>query len=325
MSEAASLLIVIPCLNEAAHLPALLDYLRADPAARDARIVVADGGSTDKSRAIVSAYAEQDPRVILLPNEKRIQSAAVNLAVRTYGDASPRFVRIDAHGAYPADFLSRLREAQTESGAASVVIAMRAKAHTQSCFQKANAAAQNSILGAGGSAHRKSGARRFVDHGHHALFVTETFRAAGGYDESFTHNEDAELDVRLAALGGRILLAGDIVMDYFPRAEARALWRQYYMFGRGRAKNVRKHKLTLKARQALPLIIAPITLLALAAPLWLWAGLPFAAYAVLCLSFGLMLGVRAKSLCAAAAGLPALIMHAAWSAGYWRETLFPQR
>jgi succinoglycan biosynthesis protein ExoA len=325
MSAAAGLLVVIPCLNEAAHLPGLLEHLRADPAMREGRIVVADGGSTDESRAIASAHAAEDQRVVLLANEKRIQSAAVNLAVRVYGETAPRFVRIDAHAAYPPDFLRRLCEAQAESGADSVVIAMHAAAHTQSCFQQANAAAQNSVLGAGGSAHRKGGAQRWVDHGHHALFVTEKFRAAGGYDESFTHNEDAEFDVRLAASGGRLLLAGDIVMDYHPRANAGALWRQYYMFGRGRAKNVRKHKLSLKLRQALPLFVAPSAFLALAAPLWLWTAAAFAAYVALCLSFGALLGLRQKSLCAAASGVPATIMHLAWSAGYWRETLFPPR
>lgn len=321
MTAPPPLLVVIPCLNEAAHLPALLANLRADPCAANAKIVVADGGSSDASRDIVRAIAETDPRVILLENPKRIQSAGVNLSVAQFGDGAPVFVRIDAHAGYPENFLRALVDAQTESGADAVTVAMHAKAHTGGCFQTANASAQNGVLGTGGSAHRHQGARRFVDHGHHALFKTDAFRAATGYDETFTHNEDAELDVRLAVNGGRILLAGDVVIDYYPRTTARALWRQYYMFGRGRAKNAAKHDMKLRLRQWAPALIGPVALLALLAPIWPLAAAPFALYMLLCVGLGAVLGSRDKKLCALFAGIPAAIMHIAWSCGFWRQSL----
>lgn len=317
--SAPPLLLVIPCLNEAAHLPALLAALSADPAA--ARIVVADGGSNDGGQDIVRAAAAADPRVVLLDNPRKIQSAGVNRAVAAFGDEAPFFVRIDAHAGYPAHFLATLLEAQAESGADSVTVSMHAKAHTGRCFQIANAAAQNSALGAGGSPHRNAGARRLVDHGHHALMRTAAFRAAGGYDENFSHNEDAELDHRLTAQGARILLAGDIVIDYYPRATLRGLWRQYYMFGRGRAKTAAKHRMPLKPRQLAPAAIAPAALAALLAPLWPLAALPFALYLALCLALGLFVGAKNGAACAYASGAPAAIMHLAWSFGFWRQTL----
>jgi len=317
----APLLIVIPCLNEAAHLRALIGTLTADPGAANARIVIADGGSTDGSQAIVTAAAEADPRVVLLQNPKKIQSAGVNAAVAAFGDTANFFVRIDAHAGYPAQFIASLLTAQAETGADSVTVAMQAKAHTGGCFQIANAAAQNSALGAGGSPHRNAGVRRFTDHGHHALMRTAAFRAVGGYDESFSHNEDAELDHRLIGNGARILLAGDIVVDYYPRATLRGLWRQYYMFGRGRAKTVAKHRIPLKPRQLAPALIAPSALLALAAPLWPPAAAPFALYLALCLGLGALLGFRQGSVCAGAAGAPAATMHLAWSCGFWRQVL----
>lgn len=322
--NAPPLLLVIPCLNEAAHLPRLLGGLCADPFATNARIVVADGGSTDGSQEIVRKLATNDPRVVLLDNPKRIQSAAVNLAVERFGDEAPFFIRIDAHAGYPPDFLRALCEAQAESGADSVTVAMSAKAHTRGCFQTANASAQNSALGTGGAAHRNGGVRRFVDHGHHALFRTASFRAAGGYDESFSHNEDAELDYRLIANGGRILLAGDLVIDYYPRTTFRALWRQYYWFGRGRAKTSAKHKMKLKPRQLAPMLVAPAALLIALTPLWPLAALPFAFYLALCLGLGALLGLRDRNPCAFFAGIPAATMHLAWSFGFWRQT-FAQR
>jgi len=79
-----SSLIVIPCLNEAAHIGALLRQLQPAAARLGASIVVADGGSTDGTLAIVQGIAGEDPKVLLLHNEKRIQSAAINLAVAEF-------------------------------------------------------------------------------------------------------------------------------------------------------------------------------------------------------------------------------------------------
>jgi succinoglycan biosynthesis protein ExoA len=241
----------------------------------------------------------------------------VNLAVRAFGAEAELFARVDAHAAYPGDFLTRLVQAQAETGAESVTVSMRATAADGACFQQAAACAQNSVLGAGGSPHRKGGARRWVDHGHHALFRTQAFLAAGGYDEGFTHNEDAELDVRLTASGGRILLAADILIDYAPRRAAPALARQYFNYGHGRARTMLKHRIPLKARQLAPAAVAPALLLAIASgPVAPVAALPAAAWLCGCLMYGLVLGVRRRSACACASGAAAAIMHAAWSCGF---------
>ena len=115
--------------------------------------------------------------------------------------------------------------------AASVVVAMRSQGHEG--FQAAVAAVQNSLLGAGGAPHRRTGKAQFVDHGHHALFDLQRFMAIGGYDESASHNEDAEFDIRLARTGGTIWLTRAVEVTYFPRASIKALYRQYKCYGRG--------------------------------------------------------------------------------------------
>lgn len=314
-----TVLVVIPCLNEAAHLQPLLDTLRRDPAAGDARFVIADGGSTDASIAIVRKAAKDDARIVLLNNPARIQSAGVNAAVRAYGGDAEFLIRVDAHASYPPNYLSNLLAAQRQSGADAVTVSMRAAARPGACFQRAAAAAQNSVLGAGGSLHRKAGARRWVDHGHHALMRVRSFHATGGYDETFTHNEDAEFDTRLTATGGRILLAADILIDYFPRATPGGLARQYVKYGEGRARTALKHKMPLKLRQLAPAAIAPIVTLSLGlAPVAPIAALPAALWLAACLGGGLFLGVKQRQICACAAGVPAAIMHFAWSIGFLR-------
>jgi succinoglycan biosynthesis protein ExoA len=316
----ADCLIVIPCLNEATFIGGLLDLLLRDRDAAGALIVVADGGSTDATRSIVASRAELESRVVLLDNPKRIQSAAINLAVVRYGAGRRWLVRIDAHAGYPEAYVSRLLAVVASVGAASVVVPMLTQDYG-GCFQIAAAAAQNSLLGTGGSAHRHAGRSEWVDHGHHALFGIEAFVAIGGYDESFSHNEDAELDGRLTRSGGRIWLAGDIPIVYYPRRTAGALFGQYFKYGEGRAKTRRRHRAPLKLRQMLPLAVAPACFVALFGLVFWPAALPALAWAATTVGFGLLLGFKRKHRCAAGAGIAAVIMHFAWSLGYLRQAV----
>ena len=67
-------------------------------------------------------------------------------------------------------------------------------------------------------------------------------------------NEDAELNQRLVDAGGRIYLSRDIVLHYVPRGSLAALARQYYRYGRGRARTLLKHRRFLTIRPALPFV-----------------------------------------------------------------------
>lgn len=325
MKPPARVLIVVPCLNEEAALAGLLGWLVRD-AGDDALIVVADGGSRDGSVAIVEEFARSFPSVRLLHNGKRLQSAGVNLAARTFGSDRDWLIRIDAHCGYPAGYVDLLLESAARYSATSVVVPMITRGAT--CFQRAAAAAQNSLMGTGGSPHRHLGTGRYVDHGHHALFDLAAFMAVGGYDETFSHNEDAELDHRLGANGARIWLEPNASLIYQPRGTPRRLFRQYLNYGRGRARTVKKHDLKLKLRQAVPLVVAPSLMLALSGamlawvnPTWLALSLPVLGWFVLCQLYALVLAIRAGSFCALASGMAAMIMHAGWSLGYWSRLL----
>jgi len=319
MIETSSTIIVIPCLNEERHIGGLLGRLR--PAARrlGARIVVADGGSRDTTRAIVAGVVAQDDNVVLIDNPARIQSAAINRAVELFGDGVDYLIRIDAHGGYPDDYCDRLLEEALETGADSVVVSMLTEG--TGTVQQAAAAAQNSKLGTGGSKHRHGSAGEWVDHGHHALIRIAAFRDVGSYDESFSHNEDAEFDHRLRQAGYRIWMSGSTRMTYFPRASLAGLFRQYLGYGRGRAKNVLKHRVIPKLRQMVPLMVVPTALLAsLAVVHWIFT-VPLLVWAAICLSYGAALALRESRPGLALAGVSAMVMHFAWSLGFWLQLL----
>jgi succinoglycan biosynthesis protein ExoA len=293
----SGILAVIPCLNEAPYLERLVRKVLAMGEMNHLRIVIADGGSADGSR-----------------------ESAINLAVETFAEDAEFLLRFDAHADYPENYCRILLEEAASTGAGSVVVAIDTVGVTG--FQRAVAAAQNSRLGNGGSAHRMSnGQGRWVDHGHHALMRIDAFRAAGGYDETFTHNEDAELDARLRKAGYTIWLTNKVMPGYYPRAKPLPLFRQYMNYGKGRMRTILKHGVRPRLRQGAPAAIVPILLLAFLAPLFPIAALPLLCWGTLCFGYGVLLAIRARSFWIALAGPAAMIMHLGWGLGFWQAFL----
>lgn len=315
MTQTSGASVVIPTLNEIEHIEGLIGQLLAEPETAVGEILVADGGSTDGTRDTVRSIAATEPRVRLIDNPDRIQSAGVNRAV---GQADPRFatiVRVDAHARYPDGYAGKLLAAMAQTGAHSVVV--RLETVGRNCLQRAIAVASNSRIGTGGSAHRMGKTSGFVDHGHHAAFSRALFECAGGYDAGFEANEDAELDYRLRAMGGRIWLDAGIPITYFPRATLAGLARQYRRYGSGRARTFLKHGERLRVRQTLP----PVALLAvltglLLAPFTPWSLLLPAGYFGAIGAASLALAVSARSPCVLLSAFALPIMHFAWGAGF---------
>jgi succinoglycan biosynthesis protein ExoA len=311
-------LVVIPTLNEAAHIASVIRRLAEDPP-RDARvsIVVVDGGSTDGTIEVVRAMAARDERLTLLHNPARIQSAGVNLAAARVGEGVDVLVRCDAHACYPPGYIRRLLETLERTGADTVVVAMDSIA-AENCLQRAIAWVSDTALGSGGSAHRAGRRSGFVDHGHHAAFRMAAFRRCGGYDESFSHNEDAELDCRHRRLGGTIYLDAGIRIGYRPRTRWKALAQQYYRYGRGRSRTVRRHPRSMRARQlAVPAHLAATVGAVLLSPWWpALLGWPLLYGSMLVLA-SLYTAVRHGSACGLLAGPAAGAMHFSWALGFF--------
>jgi len=312
------ILVVVPVLNEELHLEDVIRSLLDAGLPAQARIVIADGGSSDATVEIANRLSLSDARITVMDNPQRLQSAAVNLAVARFGDGADYLVRIDAHGGYPAGYVKALVEDALATGADSVVVSMDTVGIAG--FQRAIAAAQSSILGNGGSAHRRASSDgRWVEHGHHALMRISAFKAVGGYDVTFSHNEDAELDYRLRAAGYSVWLTGKTSMTYYPRTTVGSLSRQYFKYGEGRLKTMFKHRILPQPRQLIMIGVAPTILLAMVTP-WLGlAALPFLVWSAFCLAYGAFLTGSAGR--PAMTGAAALVMHSSWSFGFWTGLL----
>jgi succinoglycan biosynthesis protein ExoA len=306
----------MPALNEEVYIRAAIESILPRPEeAVEYELLVVDGGSHDRTCAIVEDLSARNARIRLVRNARRIQSAGMNLAARASDPQSRYLVRADCHATYPQGYVARSVRLLAEMGASSTVVAMRTRG--ESCMQRAIAAAQNSRLGNGGSAHRLGGRSGFVDHGHHAAFEKNVFLRLGGYDETFTTNEDAEFDVRLIRSGGKIFLDGETSIEYFPRTTLPQLARQYFRFGWGRANTVLKHNTKVKLRQLLP-VVALLGCAGSIAAAWLHPLLlaPAGLYGSLCAFWGVSLAVRERDPCLAAAGFAAVVMHMSWALGF---------
>ncbi|MEP1144650.1 MAG: glycosyltransferase [Henriciella sp.] len=320
--EPDSILAVIPTLNEALHIEACIrSLMTGHPALKSIPLIVADGGSSDDTVGIVESLKDEFPNLSVLNNPKKLQAAALNLAVdERASDTSEWLVRCDAHSIYPENFILDIAEALVTTRADSVVIPMDAVG--SSCFEKANAWVVDTPLGSGGSAHRGGQISGYVDHGHHAGFAIDDFKRLGGYDESFSHNEDAEYDARLTAQGGRIFLDADIRIQYIPRGTVKSLAKQYFNYGKGRARNAAKNKTPLKPRQLLPVFALLANLAGLiAAPFFAPALiLPVGYLGVLVLASAYV-ALKHRSLCGLHAGVAVGTMHMSWAAGFLKNNI----
>jgi cellulose synthase/poly-beta-1,6-N-acetylglucosamine synthase-like glycosyltransferase len=173
---------------------------------------------------------------------------------------------MDVHADYTPDFVRKCVEVLDRTGADNVGGAARAKART--FFQRCVAAALKSPLGIGGSQYRKADAEGDVESVWPGAFRRDVFDRVGPFDPLAITNEDAELNQRIVAAGGRVYLSRDIVVHYYPRESMRALARQYFKYGKGRARTLLKHGSFLSWRPALPFVWLASEALLLATTPW---------------------------------------------------------
>ena len=312
------ILVVIPALNEATHIANCIQSLtQNDSFAAATTIVVADGGSTDGTQSIVESLTQSHSDLHLLHNPQKLQSAGINAAIGKIARPEHRIiVRCDAHAIYPAGYITDIVKAfEKQPDAASIVTVMDAVG--TNCFQRAAAWIIDTPLGSGGSAHRGGTASFWVDHGHHAGFRLDWFTKVGGYDPQFSHNEDAEFDHRLGLAGGRIWLESTIRLDYLMRPTPKALARQYWAYGRGRARTVLKHQMRPRIRQMVPvlnmLVIAFCMALLTSNPLF---GILPILYLAMLIAVSIACAIKMKSACGIWAGVVVGIVHNAWAIGF---------
>ncbi len=241
--------VLIPVLNEEAHLREAAAAMLAQQCPPDAEFIFIDGGSEDRSRAILRDLESSDRRVRVLDNPARRTPHALNLGLRK---ARGEYVaRMDAHTFYPPDYLAS-GVARLTRGDVDWVSGPQLPFGTDT-GSRLVARALGSSLGSGGAGFRRSLDQEVeVDSGFTGVWRRSTLEQLGGWDEEWLNDQDLELAARVRQAGGRIVCIPEMAARYVPRSTLRSLARQYRTYGIYRVKTANRHPFSLRRSQLLP-------------------------------------------------------------------------
>jgi len=222
--------VVIPALNEAENLGALLDdCARQEPP--PAEVIVVDAGSTDGTADVVRERARGWPALTLVDAPGAPPGAARNAGIRAAG--SRVIATVDGGSRIGSGWLAALVTRQAERPATHVVVGT-SEADPRSHFERATgwltvrAFKPPDRTGPIGTGFRPAGRNGYC-------FTKEAWTAAGGYPDDLHWGEDKVFLDRLRAAGHEVVVATDAVVRWRPRTSLRALWRQYSNYGRADA------------------------------------------------------------------------------------------
>jgi prepilin-type processing-associated H-X9-DG protein len=239
-----ALSVILPVRNEAPHVGAVLSQLAGqtlDPARYE--VLVVDGASEDGTGGIVLAFAASHPNVRLLNNPRGLSSSARNIGAEHARSAYILFV--DGHCQIESPRMLEAVLEAFERGERCVSRPQPLIAGEGDSFQMAVSLARSSWLG------HNTGSKIYSDQALHCSplsagcgYQRALFLELEGIDEDFDAGEDLEFNLRVHRHGVTAYHANEFAVGYHPRDSFRALFRQLYRYGFGRARMALKHPRT---------------------------------------------------------------------------------
>jgi succinoglycan biosynthesis protein ExoA len=322
-----SVSVVVPCFNEERFIGEVLENIARQGGGEQFEIIVVDGMSTDGTRRVVERFIEShgSARVRLVDNPARHIPAALNRGIAA---ARGHFIaRMDAHAVPSANYLRDCLAQLSRPEVSVVGMPCRIRPGAATAVARANSLAVSHPFGIGDAQYRTAtaggaAASRFVDTVPFGVFTKELWQRLGGYNEDLLTNEDYDFNYRVRRDGGGVLLDTSGYCTYFARPTFGALARQYFRYGRWKARMVGLHPRSIRPRQ----LVAPAFVCALVgfgalgwwlAPARLLLALVLAAYAALAFASALQLA-RREGEWRLLPLLPVsfLLIHLAWGGGF---------
>lgn len=265
MSDGPLISIVIPCRNEARHIEVCLrSVLSFQSPDGGFEVIVADGISEDGTRGIVERIAREDPRVRLIDNPQRTTPHALNAGIKAA--RGTYIARIDAHTDYAPDYLVQCLAVSQATAADNV--GGPALTRAEGALHRAIAAAYHSPFAVGGAAFHNPQHEGPVDTVPYGFWRKDLLERVGLFDEELVRNQDDELNLRIARVGGLVWQSPRIRSWYTPRSSLVGLFRQYFQYGYWKVRVIQKHRLPASPRHLVPAAcVAALVVLAIASPL----------------------------------------------------------
>lgn len=126
---------------------------------------------------------------------------------------------------------------------------------------RAMALAMSHPFGVGTARFRFARRREEVDTVYLGAFPRRLFAEVGGFNEALVRNQDYEMNWRIREAGGKVVVDPRIRSTYVTRSTLGAIWRQYRDYGYWKARMLRLHPRSLRARQ----VVAPLFVIAIGA------------------------------------------------------------
>lgn len=240
---------VIPMLNEERYIEECLASVAANGHPH-VEILAVDGGSDDATPDIVRRLAASEPSIRLLDNPRRTTPAALNVGLRAAG--GDIIIILGAHSRVAPDFVAENVRALQTSDAECVGGPIETVSATPT--GDTIALALGSRFGVGNALFRvaQDGSERYVDTVGFGGYRRRVFERLGLFDEALVGNEDEELNYRIISAGGRILLTPRIRSTYYARTTLGGLWRNYFRYGKGKPRVMRRHPGSISLRHVVP-------------------------------------------------------------------------
>jgi succinoglycan biosynthesis protein ExoA len=312
--------VVVPCRNEVDHIEtALRSVLAQETSPGEFEVIVADGMSDDGTRQILKKLADEDQRLHIVDNLRRIAPCGRNMGIR---NARGAYIAIlDAHSEYAPDYLRscvKLLKEHPEVCCSGGPIISRGK----SKFGQAVAAAMSHPVGIGNAKHRLPSYEGYAEGACFPMFRKEIFDKVGLFDESLVRNQDDDFNYRIARMGEKIYISPNARCTYYVRESPSQLFWQYCQYGYWRVAVLRKHRLPASLRQIVPVVFFSLMSILLVVGLCLsgwWrltaAAVP-AAYAAILFIAGAGVAIKHSVQVGLMFPVAAVIMHVAYAAGF---------
>jgi glycosyltransferase involved in cell wall biosynthesis len=223
-----SIAIVIPALNEAENLGALLDDCRLQQPP-PAEVVVVDAGSADETYELARGRARDWRALRVLQVAGATPGAGRNAGIR---EARARLIAtVDGGSRIEPDWLATLSAPMWAAGAEDELVCVGiAEPDPRGAFERAAGwFTLRAFKPPGGR--RPVGSEYLPGAGHGSCFAKAAWERAGGYPEDLPWGEDKVFLERLRGTGLGLRAVPGARLRWRPRGSLRELYRQYRNYG----------------------------------------------------------------------------------------------
>ncbi len=288
MATVLDISVIVVCFNEEANIgPCLESLLRQSYPIERCEIIAVDGGSRDRTAAIIQGFADAHDHVRLVVEPRKGTAIGRNAGVEAA--RHPHIAFIDADCEAPSDWLQRLAGHYAEQRRLDPQVVAVGGGNVPppdgNAFVQAVGLALDSFAGSFNSAQ----GRQFEETREvnslatlNVLYDKAAIRDIGAFDVSLVSEaEDADLNYRLREKGHRFIFIPGLPVLHKFRPTPAIWYRNMVRYGRGRARLLKRHPQMWSLSFTLP----PLFLFGMAGTLltpWHWVfALPLLYFPVL--------------------------------------------